>query len=100
MSMYKRNQFTWPDGRDYRVEFGGECRGDRIYWDTEDFAGYAWETDDGVILLNLDRKDDPGANFVEMIVMGAGGRHRARTWHWFKAGRLFQRTLCDESRVA
>jgi hypothetical protein len=37
---------------------------------------------------------------VEVIVMGEGGQHRARTWHWFRDGRLVRRTLCDEQRVA
>jgi hypothetical protein len=37
---------------------------------------------------------------VEVIVMGEGGHHRARTWHWFREGRLVRRTLCDEQRVA
>jgi hypothetical protein len=34
-----------------------------------------------------------------MITIGETGDHRARTWHWFKHGRLYKRTLCDERRI-
>ena len=94
----QRNRFEWPDGRSHEVEFGGVLRGERVYWDTETFRGYGWSTADDVILLTLERKDVADASFTEIIVLGADGTNRARTWHWFKAGRLFQRTLCDEYR--
>ena len=89
----------WDDGRDYRATLPGVLQGDRLYWDLPTFAGTAWETHDGILLLNLSRKDEPGANFFEMITLGATGQHRARTWQWFKDGRLYKRTLCDEWRV-
>ena len=95
----QRNRFEWPDGRTREVEFGGVLEGDRIFWDTDTFAGYGWTTRDGVILLTLDRKDLPDASFTEIIVLGPGGDDRARTWHWFRDGALFQRTLCDERRL-
>ncbi len=95
----QKNLFRWDDGREYRATLNGVLRDDKLWWDNDQFHGCAWETDHGLILLNLDRKDDPGANFYEIICMGSDGRHRARTWHWFKDGRLFKRTLCDEVRV-
>jgi hypothetical protein len=79
--------------------FDGVAQDDHLWFDTPTFRGKSSETIDGVILLNLQRKDEPGANFVEVIVLGEGGRHRARTWHWFRQGNLFRRTLCDERRV-
>lgn len=94
------NHFIWDDGREYKAELPGVYRDGRLWWDTNTFSGSAWETHDGLILLNLERKDDPGARFFEMIAMGETGEHRARTWHWFKDGKLFKRTLCDEWRVS
>ena len=82
------------------VGFDGFDRGDHLWFDTPTFIGKSWETQDGVVLLNLQRKDEPGAHFVEVIIIGDGGQHRARTWHWFKDGQLYRRTLCDEVRVA
>ncbi|MEM7459975.1 MAG: hypothetical protein AAF331_10965 [Pseudomonadota bacterium] len=89
-----------PDGAITNAGFDGADRGDHLWFDTPTFIGKSWETQDGVVLLNLQRKDEPGAHFVEVIIMGEGGQHRARTWHWFKHGQLYRRTLCDETRVA
>ena len=96
----QKNRFTWKDGRVFEAEFGGELRGDRIFWDTDRFEGYGWATLDDVVMLTLDRKDRPGESFTEIIVLAPDRSHRARTWHWFKKGALYQRTLCDERRVS
>ena len=88
------------DGSVTRTGFDGVDRGDHLWFDTPTFVGKSWETEDGVVLLNLQRKDEPGAHFVEVIILGEGGKHRARTWHWFKDGQLYRRTLCDEVRVS
>lgn len=95
----QRNRFRWDDGRSKVSEFGGVLKDDRIYWDTDAFRGYGWSTADDVVLLTLERKDFPDTTFTEIILLGADRSNRARTWHWFRAGRLYQRTLCDETRV-
>jgi len=96
----QHNLFTWDDGREYRARLPGVYRNGKLWWDTPAFHGYAWETEDDVLMLNLTRRDEPGANFIEIIVMGDGGQRRSRTWHWFKDGALYKRTLCEERRVA
>lgn len=95
----QRNRFTWADGRVVESELPGVLRDGRLHWDVPTFRGSAWEGGEGTILLHLDRKDDPGAHFVEIIVLAPDGRTRARTWHWFKDGALIRRTLCDERRA-
>ena len=95
----QKNFYEWPDGRVFETEFGGELKGDRIWWDTDRFSGYGWTTHDDIVMLTLDRKDNPGEQFSEMILLGADRNYRARTWQWFRDGRPFQRTLCDERRV-
>ncbi|MEO0981016.1 MAG: hypothetical protein AAFX03_00020 [Pseudomonadota bacterium] len=92
-------RFEWEDGRVREDVFEGAPRAGRLWYDTPTFSGSSWETHDGLILLNLARKDEPGANFFEVIAMGEGGRRRARTWHWFRDGALYRRTLCDEARI-
>jgi len=94
------NHFTWADGHEYKAQLPGTYKDGRLWWDTDTFKGSAWETHDGIILLNLERKDDPGARFYEMITLGDTGQERARIWHWFKDGKLFKRTLCDEWRIS
>jgi len=96
----QHNIFTWKSGYESRSTLPGTYRDGRLWWDTETFHGSAWQTLDGLILLNLIRKDEPGASFIEVIAMGDTGEHRARTWHWFKDGKLYKRTLCDERRVS
>ena len=95
----QKNHYEWPDGRTFDNEFGGVLRDDRIYWDTDRFVGHGWATHDDVVLLTLERKDRPGESFSEIILLGSDGTHRVRTWHWFRDGRPFQRTLCDERRL-
>lgn len=87
------------DGSRTQAQFDGQDRGDHLWFDTPTFQGKSWETPDGLVWLNLQRKDIPGAYFIEVIILGAGGDRRARTWHWFRQGALFRRTLCDEVRV-
>lgn len=95
----QKNHFTWADGREHEVEFGGVLEGERIFWDTPTFSGYGWVASPNIFLLELDRKDVKGASFSEAIVLGSNGRDRARTWHWFKDGKCYQRTLCNERLV-
>ena len=93
-------RLTHSDGKITHAEFDGYDQGDHLWFDTPTFIGKSWETSDGVVLLNLTRKDEPGAHFAEVIIMGDGGKYRARTWHWFKDGQLYRRTLCDEVRIS
>ena len=95
----QRNHYEWDDGRVFDTEFGGALDGDRIFWDTDRFRGYGWVTHDDIVMLTLERKDNPSESFSEMIQLGEDGRQRARTWQWFRDGQPFQRTLCDEIRV-
>ncbi len=95
----QKNHFTWDAGKEVRLEFGGELQGDRLFWDTDRFTGYGWATRDDVVMLSLDRKDEPGASFVEVIIIGKDRNHRVRTWHWFKDGMPYQRTLCNEKLI-
>ncbi|MFN9731217.1 MAG: hypothetical protein ACK59M_12265 [Pseudomonadota bacterium] len=96
----QRNRFTWDDGREQRVELPALLRDGRLWWDVPAFHGSAWASLEGTILLRLERKDEPGAHFVELIVLAPDGRSRARTWHRFRDGRLDRRTLCDETPEA
>jgi len=100
----QHNHFIWDDGREYKAVLPGVFRNGRLWWDTDSFHGSAWQTKDGFILLNLDRKDERNSCFYEMIMMGSNqtgvGAHRARTWHWFRDGQLYKRTLCDETKIS
>lgn len=50
-------------------------------------------------MLNWTRTGEPDLYLYEMIQLSDDGQSRARVWQWFKADRLFQRTLVDEHFV-
>ena len=95
----QHSDFTWADGTTRQQTFNGYMKNDRLWFDTETFAGWAWETGNGIIMLSLDRKDYPGQRFVETILSSTNRERRVRTWHWFEDGICFKRTLCAEQRV-
>jgi len=95
----QHNWLSWEDGREAVYEFGGKLKGDRLYWDTDRFSGYCWQTAEDTLMLKLDRLDVPNAYYVEMINVSPNGQSRARTWQWFQDGAPWKRTLCDEWRI-
>lgn len=95
----QHNWLSWDDGRTASYEFGGTLKGDRLFWDTERFSGYCWQTSEATLMLKLDRVDEPGAYYVEMINLAPDGQSRMRTWQWFRDGSPWKRTLCDEYRI-
>jgi hypothetical protein len=99
-SYIQHNLFTWADGRTQTAILPAIFKVGALWWDTPSFHGKAWETGAGLIVLELFRKDLPGAWFWEIICKAEGSPTRARTWQWFDAhGQLFRRTLCDERRT-
>jgi hypothetical protein len=100
LNYVQHNLFTWENGRTQTATLPGTYRDGALWWDTPAFHGKAWESGSGLVLLELWRKDLPGAWFWEIICLAPDGKSRARTWHWFDGdGHLFRRTLCDERRV-
>jgi hypothetical protein len=96
----QRNLFTWDDGRTQSAELPGVYRDGALWWDVPTFHGKAWQSGPDLILLELHRRDVPGAWYWEMICLAPGASTRARTWHWFGPdGGLIRRTLCDEKRA-
>lgn len=96
----QHNWLRWEDGRTASYDFGGVLDGDRIVWKTDRFAGYGWQTHENTIMLRLDRRDVPDAHYLETIVLAPDTATRARIWQWFKGGKPWNRTLCDEWRIA
>ena len=102
---YRQESFyTWPDGRKNELVFEAEYRdqpsGTGIVGFEGRIAGKIWELDDRTVYLTFHFSDQPGVDVCEMIQLAPNNRDRARTWHWFKDGKLFQITLVDEHRVA
>jgi hypothetical protein len=97
---FQRNHYTWPDGRTETIEFPGTIKDGKLFFDTERIDGYCWEIDDRCIVLHWVYKADASITLTEIIILSPGDQHRTRTWHWFKDGVCFQRTLINELRVS
>lgn len=97
---FQTNHYRWPDGREEHIEFPASYADGKIHFDTDRIKGFAWEVDDQTIILHWRYKSDPQTYLYEMIQLDASGTHRTRTWHWFKDGVCFQRTLIAEERVS
>jgi hypothetical protein len=96
----QKNQFWWDDGRTSEGEYPGICRDGVLFWDNELISGKAWSVDPFSTVLTWRRHDTPDAYLYELIVINDTNDKRSRTWHWFRNGEVFQRTLIDEHRIA
>ena len=96
---FQTNRYEWPEGKVEEYQFPGEYCDKKLWFDTERIDGKAWEADDSIIILWFSYKDIPDAFVYEMIHISDCKNHRARTWHWFKNGEIYQRTLIKEDRV-
>ena len=98
---YRQESFyTWPDGKEEALIFEAQYTGDGLVTWEGRIGGRMWELDDRTIYLTFAFDDQPGVDVCEMIQLAANNNDRARTWHWFRDGKLFQLTLVDEHRIA
>ena len=95
---FQTNRYTWADGKYQEYQFPGMYQDKTLLFDTERITGKAWEADNNIIILYFSYKDIADAYIYEMIHLSACNNHRARTWHWFKNGEIYQRTLIKEER--
>ncbi len=96
---YQTNRYTWSDGKKEEYKFPGTYRDKALWFDTERVDGKAWEVDDSTIILRFSYKGIPEMSLHEMIQISPCNNYRARTWHWFKNGKLDRRTLIQEERM-
>lgn len=98
------NIYTWDDGQQEIRYFEGVFRGDRIWIQNDLIDGWTSEVEldatRRTIMVGWTRPSEPGFRYYEMITVAEDGKAKNRTWHWYRQGRLFQRTLINEERVA
>jgi hypothetical protein len=95
----QESHYSWPDGHEQDLTFEAQYAGNGVVELADGLAGHIRELDDRTIYLNFSFDDQPGVDVCEMIQLAHNNNDRARTWHWFKDGKLFQLTLVDERRV-
>lgn len=100
---HQTNFYRWADGRSEVRDFPASVSNGRLKWDNEFIIGWACDVnlDDfkRTTMLNWTRTGEPDLYLYEMIQLSDDGLSRSRVWQWFKADRLFQRTLVDEKFV-
>ena len=97
---YRQESFhTWADDRKRELAFEGPYAGDTVVFSGR-IAGSIRELDTRTLYTHFRFDDQPGVDVCEAIQLAANNTDRARTWHWFKNGKLFQLTLVDEMWVA
>lgn len=98
------NIYTWPDDTQEIRFFDGTFEGDRVWIKNDLIDGWtgAVEMDPTgrTILVGWVRAHEPDFRYYEMITVAEDGNAKNRTWHWYRHGRLFQRTLINENRVS
>jgi hypothetical protein len=98
-SYYQINRYTWENGKQEEHKFPGTYQDKKLLFDTERIQGKAWEVDDSTVIFWFGYKQFPDMYLYEMIHISPDNNNRARTWHWFKNGKIYQRTLIQEERV-
>lgn len=98
------NYYRWPDGRVEDRGFPASYKFGRVEFHSDLIEGWAAEVaqDDfrRTVMLYWQRRGEPDLLLYEMIQLSDCGQFRSRVWHWFKHGRIVQRTLIDEERVS
>lgn len=97
------NIYTWADGSREVRYFDGRLRGDRIEIANVNIDGWvaplAMDATNATIMVLWTRAGEPDFRYYEMITVAEDGMAKNRTWHWYRKGRLFQRTLINEQFI-
>lgn len=98
------NIYTWPDDTQEIRFFDGTFEGDRVWIKNDLIDGWTGAVDMDptrrTILVGWVRAHEPDFRYYEMITVAEDGNAKNRTWHWYRNGRLFQRTLINERRLS
>ena len=98
------NIYTWGDNQREIRYFVATLRGNQLRVSNELIDGWIGTVDhdatNRMILVGWTRPSEPGFRYYEMITVAEDGNAKNRTWHWYREGRLFQRTIINEERVS
>ena len=98
------NIYDWADGSREIRYFDGVFRGDRVWIDNVNITGWtaavSLDETNRTIMVGWVRAGEPDFRYYEMITVAEDEEAKNRTWHWYRKGRLFQRTIINEKRVS
>jgi len=100
---HQTNYYKWADGKTEERDFPAHVTNNRLEFDSDLITGWAADVplDDfkRTTMLNWVRQGEPDLYLYEMIQISDCDKYRHRVWHWYKKGKIVQRTLIDEERV-
>lgn len=98
------NIYTWADGTREIRYFETVLKGDRLWVDNALITGWVGpdrlDPTGRTIMVGWVSKADARLSFYECITLSSDGDKKNRTWHWYRDGELFQRTLINEVRTS
>ncbi|MEM7704081.1 MAG: DUF3598 domain-containing protein [Pseudomonadota bacterium] len=98
------NIYTWADQQQEVRYFEGVFRKDRVWIQNDLIDGWtsaiSQDQTQRTIMVGWVRVAEPDFRFYELITLSEDANEKSRTWHWYRHGRLFQRTLINETRTA
>lgn len=98
------NIYDWADGTREIRYFDGVFKGDRVWIDNVNINGWtaavSLDETQRTIMVGWVRAGEPDFRYYEMITVAEDGNAKNRTWHWYRKGRLFQRTIINEVRTS
>ena len=98
------NIYTWDDGQQEIRYFDAVFEGDRLWLKNDLIEGWTsaikMDETQRTIMVVWTRPSEPGFTYYEMITLSEDGDAKNRTWHWYREGRLFQRTVINEERIS
>jgi hypothetical protein len=98
------NIYEWADcSREIRY-FDALLQGDRLNIANVNIEGWvaplAMDATARTIMVLWTKAGDPSFRYYEMITVSEDGAAKNRTWHWYRDGRLFQRTIINEEKIS
>lgn len=97
-------RYEWSDGRTVEHTFDADLvesdTGPKVVWDHPVMWGELFEIDDRTLQLRFTYKGEDRIEVQEAMFLTADGRHRMRTWHWYRNGEPFKITRVEEARLS
>ncbi len=93
------SHYWWADGRAQQLVYEGRYRDGEVHIDNGRIHGACRAIDEETLYITFGFHADPAGHVCEMIQLSPDGRHRARTWHWFRDHVLWRITLVRERRA-
>ncbi|MEO9467413.1 DUF3598 domain-containing protein [Parasphingorhabdus sp.] len=98
------NIYDWPDNSRETRHFVGILNNDKLVIQNENIDGWVaplvLDETERTLMVLWTKTDDASFRYYEMITLSEDGQTKNRSWHWYRDGRLFQRTLINEKLIS